>query len=74
MKILAILGITVIMVGIYLYEWQKIEKYQKKERRTFVVLTIIGWSLAILLLFFPDLPGPVHFLREVYKPLEKWLG
>ncbi|SDH87525.1 hypothetical protein [Alteribacillus bidgolensis] len=74
MKILDVLGITVIMVWVYFYEWPRIEKNQKKERRTFVVLTIIGWSLAILLVFFPDIPGPTDFIREIFKPIEKWLG
>lgn len=74
MEILFVLGITILILVMYLYEWPKIEKKQKKEKRSFVVLTIIGWLLAILLVFFPDLPGPIHFLREIYKPLEKWLG
>lgn len=51
-------GITVVAILMTLYEWQKMNKNQKKEKRVFVTLTMAGWLLAVLLVFFPDMPGP----------------
>lgn len=66
-------GITVVAILMTLYEWQKMNKNQKKEKRAFVTLTMAGWSLAVLLVFFPDMPGPTHLMDVIFKPLGKLL-
>jgi len=33
----------------------------------------MGWLLAILLLFFPDMPGPTQMIEKLFKPLGKML-
>ncbi|MFS0815310.1 hypothetical protein [Peribacillus phoenicis] len=48
-------------------------KNQKKEKRAFVTLTMAGWLLAVLLVFFPDMPGPTHLMDMIFKPLGKLL-
>jgi hypothetical protein len=69
----SVLAITVGVVLITLYEWPKINQNQKKEKATFVSITVMGWLLAILLLFFPDMPGPTQMVEKVFKPLGKLL-
>ncbi|WP_308126673.1 MULTISPECIES: hypothetical protein [Priestia] len=49
------------------------ERNQKKEKTSFVLLTTMGWLLAILLLFFPDMPGPTQMIDMLFKPLGKML-
>ncbi|MFC5406856.1 hypothetical protein [Cohnella soli] len=69
----AILGITVILILMVLFEWPKMNKNMKKEKAAFVTITIIGWLLAILLVLFPDMPGPTQFVDMIYRPLGKLL-
>lgn len=73
MKWVTILGVTVCIFLFTLYEWPKMEKNQKKEKVTFGILTILGWLLAILLLFFPDIPGPTQMINSLFKPLSHLL-
>ncbi|WP_141430429.1 hypothetical protein [Bacillus sp. 03113] len=73
MKWLAVLGITTWAVVLTFYEWPKMNPNQKKEKVTFVTLTTLGWLLAVLLLFFPNMPGPTQLLDYIFKPLSKLL-
>jgi multisubunit Na+/H+ antiporter MnhB subunit len=73
MNLASVFGITLVAILITLYEWPKMKKNQKKEKWTFVILTIAGWLLAVLLVFFPDMPGPTHFIDMIFKPLGKLL-
>ncbi|WP_026564884.1 hypothetical protein [Bacillus sp. UNC41MFS5] len=68
-----VLAITVVVVLITLYEWPKINQNQKKEKAAFVTLTAMGWMLSILLLYFPDMPGPTQMIEKLFKPLGKLL-
>lgn len=73
MNLASVFGITLVAILITLYEWPKMKKNQKKEKWTFVTLTIAGWLLAVLLVFFPDMPGPTQFIDMIFKPLGKLL-
>jgi hypothetical protein len=73
MKWITVIGITVCVVHIFLYVWPKMDRNQKKEKAAFVILTTMGWLLAILLLFFPDMPGPTQMIDMLFKPLGKML-
>ncbi|OLO42756.1 hypothetical protein BTR23_01780 [Alkalihalophilus pseudofirmus] len=73
MKWIMVLGITFVIVLMFLYEWPKINQKQKKEKYTFVVLSAMSWILAVLLLFFPEMPGPTDMVDRIYKPLGKLL-
>ncbi|MFC4770293.1 hypothetical protein [Effusibacillus consociatus] len=68
-----VFGVTVVAGLMALYEWPKMNQNQKKEKAAFVTLTAIGWLLAVLLLFFPDMPGPTQLIDTIYKPLGKLL-
>ncbi|HZH61584.1 MAG TPA: hypothetical protein VEY70_18840 [Metabacillus sp.] len=73
MNLASVFGITLVAILITLYEWPKMKKNQKKEKWTFVTLTMAGWLLAVLLVFFPDMPGPTHFIDMIFKHLGKLL-
>jgi hypothetical protein len=66
-------AITFLVVLIFLYEWPKIDKTKKKEKITFLSLNLIGWVLAVLLIFFPDLPGPTQVVETIFQPLSNIL-
>jgi hypothetical protein len=73
MKWIKVAGITVCVVLIVLYEWPKMDRNQKREKAAFVTLSMMGWLLAILLLFFPDMPGPTQMIEKVFEPLRKMI-
>lgn len=62
-----------IMIFMSLYQWPKLKKNQKKEKAAFLSLLILGWALAILLIIFPDIPGPTQLIDWIYKPFGKIL-
>lgn len=69
MNIASVFGITVVVILMALYEWPKMEKNKKREKRTFIALTMAGWLLAVLLVYFPDMPGPNQFIDKIFRPL-----
>ncbi|AAY60297.1 hypothetical protein I6G76_00065 (plasmid) [Bacillus cereus] len=73
MKWITVVGITVCVILMTFYEWPKMDWNQKKEKIAFITLTAMGWLLAILLLFFPDMPGPTQMIEKLFKPLGKML-
>nr|WP_149473141.1 hypothetical protein [Oceanobacillus polygoni] len=58
---------------ITLYEWPKTNKNQKRKKRIFITLTVGGTLLAILLVFFPEMPGLTQMVEGIFKPLGKLL-
>ncbi|WP_408011325.1 hypothetical protein ACJROX_14055 [Pseudalkalibacillus sp. A8] len=73
MNLASVFGITVVVILITLIEWPKMNKNQKKEKWAFVTLTMSGWLLAVLLVYFPDMPGPTNLIDMIFKPLGKLL-
>ena len=74
MKWAAVLGIATILVIITLREWPKLRPEMKREKAAFAILTILDGTLAFLLVFYPDLPGPTQGLDAMTKPLVKFFG
>ncbi|RYG72482.1 hypothetical protein EU245_10370 [Lentibacillus lipolyticus] len=73
MKWLMVLGIVVVAILMTLYEWPKINKEQKREKKAFVVLTAGSVILAVVLVYFPAMPGPTQLVDAIFKPLGKLL-
>lgn len=65
--------IILIMILMLLFQWPKLGKKQKREKAAFLSLSILSWLLAILLIFFPEMPGPTQMIDWLYKPLGKLL-
>ncbi|MFF2446193.1 hypothetical protein ACFVSW_03745 [Neobacillus sp. NPDC058068] len=72
MKVGVILGITALLVLIHLWEWPKLKKYERKIKVVFFTLLTIGWLLAILLVLFPNMPGPSQLIDFIFKPFGKY--
>jgi multisubunit Na+/H+ antiporter MnhB subunit len=73
MKAGFILGTLVLVALIFLYEWPRINRTQKKEKVAFIVLLSLGTILAMVLIWNPDLPGPTQMIDYLYKPLGRML-
>ncbi|WP_302104418.1 hypothetical protein [Polycladomyces zharkentensis] len=54
-------------------DWPRINPEQKKEKAALIGLTLIGWSLAVALLFNPNLPGPTQLMDTLFRPLTQIL-
>lgn len=73
MKWVAVLGITLGVAAITQWEWSKL-RHLRKEKLAFAVLVMMGYILAVLLVYFPELPGPTQVLSAFLKPIEKMMG
>jgi len=62
-----------IMIAMFLYQWPKLKKNQKKEKAAFLFFSILGWLLSILLMINPEIPGPTQLTDWIYKPIGKLL-
>lgn len=62
-----------VIVAMVLYEWPKINSQHKKERRVFILISGLAFSLAVLLVVYPELPGPTQFADWLYRPLTRLL-
>ncbi|HET7580792.1 MAG TPA: hypothetical protein VFK33_16055 [Bacillales bacterium] len=69
MNILFCIGLTVIILLMAIYEWPKMEKQQKKERKAFIILSGLGWLLGVYLIYFPHSNGPTQWVGKLYQPL-----
>ncbi|MGQ7889282.1 hypothetical protein [Paenibacillus sp. WC2504] len=72
MKWVSVMGITLIVLVIFQFEWLKI-KHLWKEKVSFSTIMVLGYILAVTLVFYPDLPGPTHVLEVIYEPFAKIL-
>ncbi|MBP1989996.1 hypothetical protein [Paenibacillus eucommiae] len=73
MKLLAIAAITLLLYMMMLFDWPKIKRHQRREKAAFAAITVFGWGLAVLLIFFPDIHGPSQLIDAIFKPLGKTL-
>ncbi len=73
MKLAALIGILIVTLLFTLYTWPKLNKDQRKEKRAFIVLTVMAVFLAVTLLYFPKLPGPTELIDWIFRPLGKVL-
>ncbi|HEX7057355.1 MAG TPA: hypothetical protein VF260_09210 [Bacilli bacterium] len=65
----SLLGITAFAALIVILQWPMVKQQQKKERAAFIIFTAIGWSLSLLLVIFPEMPGLTTLVNFLYKPL-----
>ncbi|MDR4887848.1 hypothetical protein RGU12_09845 [Fredinandcohnia sp. QZ13] len=70
MRIGGIVGVTVILVFIFFYQWPQLKKSGRKVRRVFFSLMLLNWVLAVLLVIFPEMPGPGQLIDFIFKPFE----
>ncbi|MEH7386503.1 hypothetical protein V7147_14005 [Bacillus sp. JJ1521] len=70
MKIGVIVGVTVILGLIFLCQWPKLKENERKVKMVFFSLMLFNWVLAVLLVNFPEMPGPGQLIDFIYKSFE----
>lgn len=73
MKWGSLVVVTLVVMLMTIYEWPKMKQYSKKEKGIFALLTSCGWGLTLLLVLYPEMPGPTQLIAFIYKPLGKLL-
>ncbi|WP_312029487.1 hypothetical protein [Paenibacillus sedimenti] len=68
-----IASVGAVIILMFLYEWPKIDRIQKKEKMAFVALTAMGCLLAILVIYYPEMSSPTQWVERIYRPLGKLL-
>ncbi|QCJ44601.1 hypothetical protein FAY30_23425 [Bacillus sp. S3] len=70
MKVAGVLGVTILLALIFLSQWPILKKNKKKVKMAFLSLMLINWILAVLLVLFPDMPGPGQLVDFIYQSFE----
>ncbi|MFC0214950.1 hypothetical protein ACFFK0_21300 [Paenibacillus chartarius] len=66
-----IAGIAASVVLMTLLEWPRLR--QAKLRAAYLLLAISGFTLSVLLLAFPEMPGPTAWIEAVFRPVGRLL-
>ncbi|GAB2559164.1 hypothetical protein [Gracilibacillus alcaliphilus] len=69
MKGVYIFSVTVMVVLMFIYQWLIIKSTEKKEKMVFSSLILLGWSLAVAYIVFPNMDSPAKIMDYVLKGL-----
>ncbi|MFB5676179.1 hypothetical protein ACE3NQ_04075 [Paenibacillus terreus] len=50
-------------------EWRGLGDKQKRERVSLIAAAGVAWFMAMLILLFPNIPGPIEMLNSLFNPL-----
>ncbi|MMZ67173.1 hypothetical protein D1872_297280 [compost metagenome] len=51
------------------FEWLRLNQGLIRERVMLIILAAIGWIAALLVIIFPEMPGPIMLIDWLYRPL-----
>lgn len=74
MKWAAILGLTLVVVIIWMVDRKAVKASTGRTKLTFWFLNAVGWVIGALLFLFPDMPGPSQVWLFIFKPLSNMVG
>ncbi|OIK15734.1 hypothetical protein BIV60_08260 [Bacillus sp. MUM 116] len=69
MKVVEIVGVTALLLLLYLYERPKLKENGKKVQKSFFAFIVFDWFLAVTLILFPKIPGPGDLIDFIYKSI-----
>jgi len=69
MIVVKIIGVTLLVAAVFLYDYPRLRSGSRKEKAVFVIMAMTGWGLALLIMLFPELPGPTEMINYVTKPI-----
>ncbi|MEI7024201.1 hypothetical protein [Paenibacillus sp. y28] len=72
MKLFPMLGLTLLAIFIYGVESSRTKGLKMKA--AIAMFTGISCVLGILLVWFPNLPGPTDAIMPIFKPINKIIG
>ncbi|QMV44025.1 hypothetical protein FPL14_24765 [Cohnella cholangitidis] len=69
MTLLNLMGVTLVVLLMVWAEWRCFEDKTRRERAALIGFATAGWLTAVLVILFPNLPGPIELFNRVCKPL-----
>ncbi|WP_337098318.1 hypothetical protein [Paenibacillus sp. YIM B09110] len=69
MKTISVMGIVLLTAVILIAEWRS--NKQEEARKVSAGVTIFASLLAIVLLYYPSLPGPTQFVKLIFGKVDK---
>ncbi|MEF3303681.1 hypothetical protein [Paenibacillus sp. GYB003] len=73
MNVVSVIGITLLAAAVLMSDRRNWSRRSWKERAAFAAITALGWAIAVLLVFVPELPGPTQLVESIFGPLGKSL-
>lgn len=64
-----IAGVSLVVAMIVRFEWLRLNQGLIRERVMLIILAAIGWIAALLVIIFPEMPGPIMLIDWLYQPL-----
>jgi len=64
-----IAGVSLVVAMIVRFEWLRLNQGLIRERIMLIILAAIGWIAALLVIIFPEMPGPIMLIDWLYRPL-----
>ncbi|CAG7644065.1 hypothetical protein PAESOLCIP111_04615 [Paenibacillus solanacearum] len=65
--------VTLVVLFIILFEKPRMARYPAKDKLAFAVLLAFGWGITLLLVLYPEVPGPTDVVEAIYRPLGRLL-
>ncbi|PJN54407.1 hypothetical protein PAEVO_11280 [Paenibacillus sp. GM2FR] len=62
MKVVYIVGITVLVLLMLFYQLPRIKSAERKEKAAFATLTGMGWVIASMYIIFPTMTSPAKII------------
>ena len=70
---MAILLIVLIITPLFIYEFLRLKKLNKKDRNSFVYLMIFAFGLSLMKGMEISIPNPLTFIALIFGPVSDWL-
>lgn len=70
---MAILFIVFVHASIFIYEFLRLKKSNKRDRNSFVVLMAIAFGLSVMKGSEMNIPNPLEYIAFIFNPLSDWL-
>ncbi|GIO34387.1 hypothetical protein J2TS6_55280 [Paenibacillus albilobatus] len=71
---LKVAGISLVVALIVSFEWARLDKSSVRERGTLVAIAVFSWISALLVVLFPEMPGPIRLIEWLYRPFSGLLS
>ncbi|MEK3734245.1 MULTISPECIES: hypothetical protein [Paenibacillus] len=62
MKVVYIVGITFLVLLMFIYQWPRIQSGERREKAAFAALTVMGWGIATMYIMFPTMTSPAKII------------
>ena len=70
---MATVFIVFVHASIFIYEFLRLKKSNKRDRNSFIILMVIAFGLSIMKGREMNIPNPLDYIAFIFNPLSDWL-